>query len=111
MKSPLLAIVLFIGAHAAWAGPTPGMNSDALPANERARVCERMRDLATQAFFSREQGRPIKLFVEDGTTSTHIANQITRRIYDAPQIGDRHDAEVFGRDTCIELLNAKSGRK
>ncbi len=102
----LLAALFSVLAGPACAEHAHGKIDDSLPDAERSRFCERMRDQALQAFYDREHGRPMKLFVEDGSRGPRIANHITRRIYAEPQIAARRHAETFGRATCNEMLGA-----
>ena len=83
-----------------------GRIDDSLPDAERIRFCERMRDQALQAFYDRERNRPMKVFTEDGSPGPRIANHITQRIYEEPQIASRRHAESFGRATCNEMMGA-----
>lgn len=79
-----------------------------MPEVEKIRFCERIRDHALQALYSRDQGRPMKLIVEDGSASTRITNHITRRIYEQPQINSPRQADTFGRATCNEMMGTKT---
>jgi hypothetical protein len=80
---------------------------DGMPEVQKARYCERVRDFALQAFYDREKGRPIKLFVEDGSDGPRISNAITRKIYDEPQISSPKKAEAYARATCNEMMGAQ----
>lgn len=107
MKRLLYAMLCMISIGNAWAEHAHGKIDDSLPDAERIRFCERMRDQALQAFYDREHGRPIKLFSEDGSRGPRIANHISRRIYEEPQIASRRHAESFGRSTCNEMMEAE----
>jgi len=74
---------------------------------QKMRFCERVRDHALQAFYNRDRGRPMKLFVEDGGDGARITNHIIKRIYEEPQISSPKKAEVFGRATCNEMMGSK----
>ncbi len=69
--------------------------------------CERVRDFAVQAFYDREKGRPMKVFVEDGSAGAHITNVAIKRIYEKPQIATPKAAETLGRETCNEMMASK----
>ncbi|MCB4358706.1 hypothetical protein [Quatrionicoccus australiensis] len=109
MKTLLTTLLALLCMGSALAEHAHGKIDDSLPDAERIRFCERMRDQALQAFYDREQGRPMKLFVEDGSRGPRIANHITRRIYAEPQIAARRHAETFGRATCNEMMGAAPG--
>lgn len=80
---------------------------DSMPDVQKIRFCERVRDHALQAFYSRDKGRPMKLFNEDGSNGARITNIVIRRIYAEPQISSPKKAETFGRATCNELMGTK----
>ncbi len=80
---------------------------ESMPDVQRVRFCERVRDHALQAFYNRDKGRPMKLFVEDGSDGARITNIIIKRIYEEPQISSPKKAETFGRATCNELMGSK----
>lgn len=109
MKSLLVALLALLCMSPTLAEHAHGKIDDSLPDAERIRFCERMRDQALQAFYDREQGRAMKLFIEDGSRGPRIANQITRHIYGEPQIAARRHAETFGRATCNEMIGAEPG--
>jgi hypothetical protein len=75
-----------------------------LPAAEKVRFCERVRDHALQALYDRDRGKPMRLHVEDGSPGLRIVNHVIRRIYEEPQIASPKEAQAFGRDTCNELM-------
>jgi hypothetical protein len=91
---------------AAWPLAGVGAADDGMPDVQKARYCERVRDFALQAFYDREKGRPMKLFVEDGSDGPRISNAITRKIYEEPQISSPKKAEAYARSTCNEMMGA-----
>lgn len=97
MRNTLAAIGLVLGVSAAFA-------DDAMPEAQKMRYCERIRDFAVQAFHDREQGRPIKLFNEDGSRGPVITNAIVRGIYADPGISGTKQAEAYARKTCSEMM-------
>ncbi len=80
---------------------------DSMPDAQKVRFCERVRDHALQAFYSRDKGRPMKLFDEDASDGARITNVVIRRIYEEPQISSPKKAETFGRATCNEMMGTK----
>jgi hypothetical protein len=80
---------------------------EAMSDTQKMRFCERVRDHALQAFYNRDRGRPMKLFVEDGSDGARITNHIIKRIYEEPQISSPKKAETFGRATCNEMMGSK----
>ena len=61
MKS-LMSLVLGLSlAGAAWAHAHAANVPDDMPDAQKIRFCERVRDHALQAFYIRENGRPMKL--------------------------------------------------
>ena len=66
-----------------------------------------MRDFAVQAYYNREKGRPMKVFVEDGSAGADIANVVIRRIYAEPGISTPRAAETLGRETCNSMMGSK----
>ena len=80
---------------------------DGVPDAQKIRFCERVRDFAVQAFYDREKGRPMKVFVEDGSAGAHITNVVIKRIYEKPQIATPKAAETLGRETCNEMMASK----
>lgn len=105
-RATLLMSMLFV-AQSAWAHGHPAPIDDKMPDAQKIRFCERVRDHALQAFYSRERGQKIKLFEEDGSDSARITNHIIRRIYEEPQISSPKKAETFGRATCNEMMGTK----
>ncbi|MBL8420876.1 MAG: hypothetical protein JNK92_09595 [Dechloromonas sp.] len=87
-------------AHAATHG-------DGMPDAQKVRFCERVRDFAVQAYYDREKGRPMKVFVEDGSDGAHITNVVIKRIYDEVRISSQKEAETLGRDTCNKMMGSK----
>lgn len=103
-------IVLALGClslQAAWSHGHPAPVDDSMPDAQKIRFCERVRDHALQNFYNRDKGRPMKLFVEDGSDGARITNHIIRRIYEEPQISSPKKAEAFGRATCNEMMGTK----
>jgi len=88
-------------AHAADAG-------EGMPDAQKVRFCERIRDFAKTAFYEREQGRPIRLFTEDGSDSLRITNIVIKHIYDDPKISSASQAELLGRSTCNQMLGTRN---
>ncbi len=82
-------------------------SDDGMPDAQKVRFCERVRDFALQAYYDREKGRPMKVFVEDGSAGAHITNVVIKRIYDEVQISSPKKAETLGRDTCNERMGSK----
>lgn len=107
MMPRLIFAVACLGVTAAWAHGHPVAVGDDMPDAEKIRFCERIRDHALQALYSRDHGRPMKLFAEDGSDGVRIANHVTRRIYEEPQISSPKKADAFGRATCNEMMGSK----
>ncbi len=107
MKRTTLGVLVFSMAAVSWAHGHPVPANDSMPEAQKMRFCERVRDHALQAFYNRDKGRPMKLFVEDGSDGARITNHIIRRIYEEPQIASPKAAEVFGRATCNEMMGTK----
>ena len=80
---------------------------DSMPNSQKIRFCERVRDHALQTFYSRDKGRPMKLFDEDGSNGARITNVVIRRIYADPQIATPNKAEILGRAICNEMMGTK----
>jgi hypothetical protein len=108
MKRTVLAIAGLSLASAAWAHAHAGKIDDSMPDAQKIRFCERVRDHALQAYYDRERGRPMKVFVEDGSDGARITNAIVKRIYEEPQISSPKKAETFGRATCNEMMGTKT---
>jgi hypothetical protein len=107
MKS-LMSLLLGVGlAGSAWAHAHAANIPDDMPDAQKIRFCERVRDHALQAFYNRENGRPMKLYEEDGSHGPRITNHIIRRIYAEPQISSPKKAEAFGRATCNEMMGTR----
>ena len=87
-------------AHAAKYG-------DGMPDARKIRFYERVRDFAVQDYHDREKGRPMKVFVEDGSVDAHITKIIIRRIYDEVEISSPKKAETVSRDACNEMMGSK----
>ena len=85
-----------------------GKIDDSMSDAQKIRFCERVRDFALQAYYDREKGRPMKVFVEDGSDGARITNIVIKRIYEEPQISSPKKAETFGRATCNELMGSKN---
>ena len=107
MKRLALTLMTALAASGAIAHGHAGPIDDSMPDAQRIRFCERVRDHALQAFYSRDKGRPMKLFDEDGSDGARITNHIIRRIYEEPQISSPKKAETFGRATCNEMMGTK----
>lgn len=101
------ALACLVIAPAWGQGRSVAVGND-MPEVEKIRFCERIRDHALQALYSRDQGRPIRLIAEDGSAGARIINHITRRIYAEPQINSTRQAHVFGRTTCNEMMGTKT---
>ena len=82
-------------------------SDDGMPDAQKVRFCERVRDFAVQAYYDREKGRPMKVFVEDGSAGAHITNIVIKRIYVEPRISSPKEAETLGRETCNEMMGSK----
>lgn len=108
MKRTLFAACCLLAMTAAWPQGHAGKVDDSMPDAQRIRFCERVRDFALQAFYDRERGRPMKVFVEDGSDGPRITNFIVKRIYEEPQISSPKKAEAFGRATCNEMMGGKA---
>ena len=108
MKTLLLALfgAAFLQSALVHAGAAANID-DSMPNAQKIRFCERVRDHALQAFYSRDKGRPMKLFEEDGSNGARITNVVIRRIYAEPQISTPNKAETFGRATCNEMMGTK----
>jgi len=107
MKRLTVAGVGLLLASAAFAHGGAGKVDDSMPDAQKIRFCERVRDFALQAFYDREKGRPMKVFVEDGSDGPRITNIVIKRIYEETQISSPKKAETFGRGTCNELMGSK----
>ena len=107
MKSLFVSILIALAATAAWPHAQAGKIDDSMPDAQKIRFCERVRDFALQAFYDRDKGRPMKVFVEDGSDGARITNFVIKRIYEEPQISSPKKAETFGRATCNEMMGTK----
>lgn len=105
MNRLIMAVLGCLCFQVAWA--QGGKVDDSMPDVQKIRFCERVRDHALQAFYSRDKGRPMKFFDEDGGNGARITNIVIRRIYAEPQISSPKKAETFGRATCNELMGTK----
>ena len=108
MIRPLTAAILLLAAGAALPHGGAAKVDDSMPDAQKIRFCERVRDFALQAFYDRERGRPMKVFVEDGSDGPRITNVVIRRIYEEPQISSPKKAETFGRGTCNEMMGTRN---
>ncbi|HXE40248.1 MAG TPA: hypothetical protein VN639_17435 [Azonexus sp.] len=90
-----------------WAQGRSAALANDMPEVEKVRFCERIRDHALQALYSRDQGRPMRLVAEEGSVGARISNHITRRIYQEPKINTPRQADAFGRTTCNEMMGSK----
>ena len=108
MKQFSLLLLAMLTSGAALAHGHPAPVDDSMPDAQKIRFCERVRDFALQAFYDRDKGRPMKVFVEDGSDGARITNYVIRRIYEEPQISSPKKAETFGRATCNEMMGTKA---
>jgi hypothetical protein len=108
MIRPLTAAILLLAAGSAMPHGGGAKVDDSMPDAQKIRFCERVRDFALQAYYDRERGRPMKVFVEDGSDGPRITNIVIRRIYEEPQISSPKKAEAFGRGTCNEMMGTKN---
>jgi len=108
MKHHILACCALLATTAAWPHADAGKIDDSMPDAQKIRFCERVRDFALQAFYDREKGRPMKVFIEDGSDGARITNFVIKRIYEEPQISSPKKAETFGRATCNEMVGTKA---
>ena len=108
MKRFAMACLTLLATSTAWSHGHAGKVDDSMPDAQKIRFCERVRDFALQAYHDREKGRPMKVFVEDGSHGARITNHSTKRIYEEPQISSPKKAEAFGRATCNEMMGTKA---
>ena len=108
MKRLSVACLALLAMNSAWPHAHAGKIDDSMPDAQKIRFCERVRDFALQAFYDREKGRPMKVFVEDGSDGARITNFVVKRIYEEPQISSPTKAETFGRATCNEMMGSKA---
>ncbi len=108
MKRLLAICVVLLAPTCVWSHAHAGKIDDSMPDAQKIRFCERVRDFALQAFYDRDKGRPMKVFVEDGSDGARITNHVIRRIYEEPQISSPKKAEAFGRATCNEMMGTKT---
>ena len=108
MKRLSVACLALLAMNSAWPHAHAGKIDDSMPDAQKSRFCERVRDFALQAFYDREKGRPMKVFVEDGSDGARITNFVIKRIYEEPQISSPKKAETFGRATCNEMMGSKA---
>lgn len=80
---------------------------DSHPEAAKIKLCSRMSDVALQAMYDRDKGRPIKLYEEDGTSAPRLANEVIRQVYDEPQISSSRAAMAIGRGRCNEYFEKK----
>ena len=107
MKRMTIVILGLLAVQSAWPHAHAGKVDDSMLDAQKIRFCERVRDFALQAFYDRDKGRPMKVFVEDGSDGARITNHVIRRIYEEPQISSPKKAEAFGRATCNEMMGTK----
>ena len=107
MKRLSVACLALLATTAVWPHAHAGKIDDSMPDAQKIRFCERVRDFALQAYYDREKGRPMKVFVEDGSDGARITNHVIKRIYEEPQISSPKKAETFGRATCNEMMGTK----
>ena len=108
MKRPSMAVLCLLAMTSAFPHAHAGKVDDNMPDAQKIRFCERVRDFALQAFYDSDKGRPMKVFVEDGSDGARITNIVIKRIYEEPQISSPKKAETFGRATCNELMGTKA---
>ena len=108
MKRPGMAVLCLLVMTNAFPHAHAGKVDDSMPDAQKIRFCERVRDFALQAFYDRDKGRPMKVFVEDGSDGARITNMVIKRIYEEPQISSPKKADTFGRATCNELMGTKA---
>ncbi len=108
MKRLSVAGLALLATSSVWPHAHAGKIDDNMPDAQKIRFCERVRDFALQAFYDREKGRPMKVFVEDGSDGARITNLVIKRIYEEPQISSPKKAETFGRATCNEMMGTKA---
>ncbi len=108
MKRLLVICVVSLAPTCVWSHAHADKIDDSMPDAQKIRFCERVRDFALQAFYDRDKGRPMKVFVEDGSDGARITNHVIRRIYEEPQISSPKKAEAFGRATCNEMMGTKT---
>jgi hypothetical protein len=99
---------IFFGVMLAQVAYAQSGSANAMPDTQKLRYCERVRDHAVQAFYSRDKGRPMKLFNEDGSDGARITNEVIRGIYADPKISTQLQAENFGRATCNKMMGTKN---
>lgn len=99
---------VFCGVMLAQLAYAQSSSANAMPDVQKIRYCERVRDHAVQAFYSRDKGRPMKLFHEDGSDGPRITNEVIRGIYAEPKISTQLQAETFGRATCNKMMGIKN---
>ena len=107
MKRLSVACLALLATTAVWPHAHAGKIDDSMPDAQKIRFCERVRDFALQAYYDREKGRPMKVFVEDGSDGARITNHVIKRIFEEPQISSPKKAETFGRATCNEMMGTK----
>jgi hypothetical protein len=83
-----------------------GSVGDDYPDLAKHRFCERMTDIALQALRDRDQGRPPRVFPEDGSDGARIGNGLVRKVYSEPGISSPKRAMALGRGYCLEQLQA-----
>ncbi|HQA11711.1 hypothetical protein [Zoogloea sp.] len=104
----MVICVVSLAPTCVWSHAHAGKIDDSMPDAQKIRFCERVRDFALQAFYDRDKGRPMKVFVEDGSDGARITIHVIRRIYEEPQISSPKKAEAFGRATCNEMMGTKA---
>jgi hypothetical protein len=104
MKTTPLSLLLCLPVLALAHGH--GVPDEDYPDLAKHRFCQRMTDIALQALYDRDQGRPAKTFPEDGSDSARIGNGLVRKIYEEPGISSPKRAMAVGRGYCLEQLQA-----
>ncbi|MDO8933192.1 MAG: hypothetical protein Q7U97_12420 [Rhodocyclaceae bacterium] len=95
----LLAVPLLAFAH----GHPASVDAND-PEAWKYKLCGEMATVALQALHDRDKDRAPKTWTEDGGAGPRIANAITRRVFEEPQISSPKKAESFGRAYCMEQL-------
>ena len=102
MKTAFTLAVLFPALACAHGHPASVDPND--PEAWKYRLCSEMVTVALQALHDRDRGQAPKTRAEDGGPGSRIANAITRRVFEEPQISSPKKAESFGRAYCMEQL-------
>lgn len=103
----LPALVALLPALASAHGH-PANVDPASPGAWKYRLCGEISSVAIRAVNDRDNGRPGKVYPDDGGPGPRIANEVVRRIYAEPSISSPKRAEAFGRGYCMEQLQAEA---